>query len=616
MNNLFQDETKIKVFAQVQKNLHLLGDNADDYELDNLINQIPENFLNQKEDLMMICQIIAYYARSSHTSMKKNAIKIIERLMNSMKKYLQNESSFFWSIFGGLYCFQLWMFNEDLISFDTIFLSAQADSTSSIYEYFLPEIIENAPDYFEKEIKFHITCQYSNESIEKYKELRKKHFKWLRNSGDYHDPIYQEIESNRLRLAVKMDDIDTFQKVLSNSCMSINSLVHESVLENFFLVSSEQPLISYAMEFNSTKIIKFLLMNNVEINPKMTFDAIQTNDYEIIHYFESKLNIEFGKMAMCSAISLWNPEIVEYSLDNYNYEFLLQSETENCKNAFEGNKNEDDNKKEDDNQNGDLNKIKDEDINDEIGNGVNEKDSVLIDIAYQTIFSVNFVFLESFLLPFFKNNPQFVADNINLIVRKSFTDHSGFFLSEFMKYPGLDVNHHFKDDSSFLKIAIENRNSRCVEILLNNPDIQINEPAFMSYSALIIACNLFSDLKIIELLCSHSKMNVNWCENRYGLSAFEMAVANGNYYAVKYMIDHCNNLHINNFCTLFYLSLAKQNLFLLETIVKFYIKVTEKVDVKKVIKKIDKDFGGRDEYDEHFLVVLEMIFNDLLNKKL
>ena len=38
--------------------------------------------------------------------------------------------------------------------------------------------------------------------------------------------------------------------------------------------------------------------------------------------------------------------------------------------------------------------------------------------------------------------------------------------------------------------------------------------------------------------------------------------------------------------------------------------------IEKVIKKIDKDFGGRDEYDEHFLVVLEMIFNDLLNKKL
>ena len=45
----------------------------------------------------------------------------------------------------------------------------------------------------------------------------KNFFKWFEESNDSKDPSYQEIEKNQLRLAIKIDNIEKFQSILSNS---------------------------------------------------------------------------------------------------------------------------------------------------------------------------------------------------------------------------------------------------------------------------------------------------------------------------------------------------------------------------------------------------------------
>ena len=92
MESIFKNETKIKIYANIQKLLNNLKPNSPDKDITNLINQIPPDYLNQKEELMMICQLFAYYARNSLITIKGNAIKLFEKIMDPIKNYLQDES--------------------------------------------------------------------------------------------------------------------------------------------------------------------------------------------------------------------------------------------------------------------------------------------------------------------------------------------------------------------------------------------------------------------------------------------------------------------------------------------------------------------------------------------
>ena len=115
--------------------------------------------------------------------------------------------------------------------------------------------------------KYKLNFTPTTETVTKFKELRKKHLNWLLTSGDFHDPSYLEIEKNRLRLSIKLDDVESFQNILSNTNLSIDSKISESVIENFFFIPHEIPLINYVIEYNSINIFKFLIMSR-KINKK------------------------------------------------------------------------------------------------------------------------------------------------------------------------------------------------------------------------------------------------------------------------------------------------------------------------------------------------------------
>ena len=84
--------------------------------------------------------------------------------------------------------------------------------------------------------------------------------------------------------------------------MSINSQIIELVIENSYFQPAQVSLIEYAIEFNSIKIFKYLLMNNVKIETESIFNSIRNRNYEIIHLVESKIIDKFKEFSLIDSI--------------------------------------------------------------------------------------------------------------------------------------------------------------------------------------------------------------------------------------------------------------------------------------------------------------------------
>ena len=94
--------------------------------------------------------------------------------------------------------------------------------------------------------------------------MRQKYINWICESGDYNDPVYREIETDKLRYTIATDDIDSFQKIISQSNIYINLKIRESIIQNSHLYNVSESLLEFALEYQAFKISKFLIMNDVK----------------------------------------------------------------------------------------------------------------------------------------------------------------------------------------------------------------------------------------------------------------------------------------------------------------------------------------------------------------
>lgn len=575
MEGLFLDKEKISLFSKIQNNLKALKPNASQYAINQIINQIPPKFLAEKEDFMTLCLLFAYYGRNSFTSYKGNAVKIFEKIIDYMKKHLQNESSFVWKLFGGLFYFKLWMHEEGLISIEQIIQFSQSDSTNYTIEYFLPEIIEQEPEIYYKQIKYKLNKPELEEKIEDYKKLRKRHLKWLRDSANYQDPAYKEIETNKLRLVIKMDDIDAFQRIISNTNISLNSNIHESALENVFLVPSEVSLLEYAAELNSIKIFKFLIMNGVTISKYLMYAAIGSRNYDIVHIIEqlSQENYKFNSIIW--SVSYWHDELTEYTLNFYNDNFIEKSEA------------------------------------------ISERKNDTIELISQTFKSINFCFFESTILPFLEKNPEFVNDNINEIIMCSINDNSCYFFNELVKHSKFDINYisEREESISFFGLALRNDNTAAIEFLLRHPLFDINRPIFKDLSPLHLSCRYFTETKIVEKICKMPNLDVNLrCQNNH-LTAFELGGANGNIYALKYLTKNFKNLEMTAFEILFFHCLRTDHLMTLKILMDYYIDVKNPLNPYQMVTSLIDNNHGNANFKLDFVDKFSKILCEILKSK-
>ena len=91
---MFTNSTKIKIFSRIQTSLYNLPPKCKEEEIDKIIDLIPKSYLKQKEDLLVICRLFAYYNRNNIRNVEGNGIKLFERIMEPIKAILQDQSAF------------------------------------------------------------------------------------------------------------------------------------------------------------------------------------------------------------------------------------------------------------------------------------------------------------------------------------------------------------------------------------------------------------------------------------------------------------------------------------------------------------------------------------------
>lgn len=571
--NIQKYRNLINEYAEIQRKLLDLKPNSSDQDIQEFINQIPQNLLTQKDSLMMICQLFAHYAKYTSPLIRGNAIKLFEKIMSTIKKLLQDQSSFFYKVFGGLFYFKLIMYEENLLTIDYLIMSILRYKSSLEAEYFLPEIIKERPEVFDKEIKYLIKCPYTDEYIQKLIEKRQKHIQWIRTSCDFHDPLYKEIETDKLRLSIKTDDFDTFQKILSNLNLSVNSKISESIFDNYFEIPREIYLIELVINYNAINIFKFMIMNDVKISEELNFAAISLRNTEMIHLIESEMNEKFVKNSLFNAIGCWNTDMLEYSIDHSEFNFL---------------------------DNGEV---------------TSEYDEVMLKIVLSTFLTNNFIFMETFLLPFLEKNERFINENFNDIALLSIVDLSCFYFSEFLKDPKIDINYKSKyyNNMTFLGNSIIESNVKAIETLFQFPNLDINSVAVGSFSGFQCACKYFSEMKVVDLFLKNPSLNIKYIDERFHLNAFGISVAFGNFYFLQKILDI---KFFSNICssTLQSFCVWNHHFYLFKILTKklFEIKHVENPDIYKqrIIIELQRTGKYKQEYEE----IIMQICNEILNK--
>ena len=94
MDNILKDSAKIKIYTEIQGKLCDLEPNASDEKINEIINLIPPSFLNQKEDLMKICQFFSYIARNDRIT-KEIVSNYLKKLWNQLKRICKTNHHFF-----------------------------------------------------------------------------------------------------------------------------------------------------------------------------------------------------------------------------------------------------------------------------------------------------------------------------------------------------------------------------------------------------------------------------------------------------------------------------------------------------------------------------------------
>lgn len=144
--------------------------------------------------------------------------------------------------------------------------------------------------------------------------------------------------------------------------------------------------------------------------------------------------------------------------------------------------------------------------------------------------------------------------------------------------------------------AIQERNSRAIEILLNNPKLDINSPCFMTLPSLHLACQFRSDMKIIRLICNSPNIKINLKDNLCHTSAFMMAVSSGNFYATKYLIDNFTNLEEKDLAKFFFPCIKYHHLMTLKVILKYFIDQNKNVSEEQIISNFVSQFSKEQNY--------------------
>lgn len=126
---------------------------------------------------------------------------------------------------------------------------------------------------------------------------------------------------NPVALAIRCDDVERLQQLLSQTNTSYNSRIEKSIFERFVFINnndlSKDPiLIEYAAFFSSIKCFKFLYQQSDCLPQSLATFAVAGGNYEIIHLCEQG-KIQFDDYSLMISIRFFRSELTEYLEDNF-----------------------------------------------------------------------------------------------------------------------------------------------------------------------------------------------------------------------------------------------------------------------------------------------------------
>ena len=181
-------------------------------------------------------------------------------------------------------------FKNNFIKFDEYIYDHLISTYDYIY-YFQPELI----------------------SYETKKSIEDANFDENREEGENH---------NYLCKLIRNDSVEEFIIYLNEQNLSPKKTKIELTRfeTNTFLIEKKDiSLIEYAMFFGSIQIVKYLQLNDVDLNPSLWLYAIHSNNPELIHFLEENHVLPDDKTyqkCFIESVKCYHNNIAHYIQDN------------------------------------------------------------------------------------------------------------------------------------------------------------------------------------------------------------------------------------------------------------------------------------------------------------
>lgn len=213
----------------------------------------------------------------------------------------------------------LWyLYSKGFFSIETIISKSIQDDF--FFCNFLPEIEQYDKQFADKRKKRFLSNinEKNNEFIKPFYETVISDYSQhiLNRQLNYHPSL--------LHKAIREDDIDTFQSIISKNNIGINNKIPFSYYERTKTIDRNLEPIKVASLYGSVKVFKFLLMNNAELDKNILSYIYFGSNLEIIHLIENKCS---HKDAFIQPIITHKSELFDYYIENFS-DKIVEENTE------------------------------------------------------------------------------------------------------------------------------------------------------------------------------------------------------------------------------------------------------------------------------------------------
>ncbi|OHT08109.1 hypothetical protein TRFO_23468 [Tritrichomonas foetus] len=295
-----------EIITEFQDKLNWINSDSFD-ECREFIENKKSFFFNDKES--------AYLFASTISCISIYNFKNVEYLCDLASYFKPQLFMFFneydiYSIFSDfmLTCF---LYQRNVLSIETIYVMSY--SSPVLFAMFYPELKQYDPEFVEKCENFDIPKDPDFVTFYQLEE-----FQNLLSNAKNHPALHIEHRKNfyhpsELAKAIREDDIDTFQNILSDQNISVHGFLPYSFYERTKTIDKYVSYIQYAAVYGSLNIFKFLWVNDAECSENLNSYAYSGRNYDIIHICETRFQM---KNAMLFAINTFQYDLIEYLKNN------------------------------------------------------------------------------------------------------------------------------------------------------------------------------------------------------------------------------------------------------------------------------------------------------------